>query len=166
MKTNTNFSGTGMLRTEFYQSWANYYLRLIRNLYFAIGVCHCKTKLDSARFLDAYFERGIRFWGLTAQNEPTNGYPGSHCTWNCMGWNATDQATWIAENLGPTLMVSWTRLPKISWASLNFKLDSNENTWLVSEFNSFWHWAHGPWWSTTICCRLEQVNRHDSHNEP
>ena len=108
MKTNTNFSGTGMLRTEFYQSWANYYLRLIRNLYFAIGVCHCKTKLDSARFLDAYFERGIRFWGLTAQNEPTNGYPGSHCTWNCMGWNATDQATWIAENLGPTLMVSLT----------------------------------------------------------
>ena len=95
-----------MLKTEFYQSWANYYLRLIRNLYFAIGVCHCKTKLDSARFLDAYFERGIRFWGLTAQNEPTNGYPGSHCTWNCMGWSATDQATWIAENLGPTLMVS------------------------------------------------------------
>ena len=62
MKTNTNFSGTGMLKTEFYQSWANYYLRLIRNLHFAIGVCHCK-KTWFCQVLRCLFWKGHPFLG-------------------------------------------------------------------------------------------------------
>ena len=54
------------------------------------------------RFFDVYKQQGIEFWGLTAQNEPTdggvNGFP-----FNCMGWNAENQSIFVGENLGPTL---------------------------------------------------------------
>lgn len=53
MKTN-NFTGVTMLKEEFYQAWANYYLR----------------------FFEEYSKQGIHFWGMTTQNEPLDGiYP-------------------------------------------------------------------------------------------
>ena len=57
------------------------------------------------RFLDSYEEYGLKFWGLTAMNEPTNGYQ-DNFPFNCMGWNATTQGNWIAKNFGPTIMAS------------------------------------------------------------
>ena len=52
--------------------------------------------------MDDYSALGVDFWGLTAQNEPTDGnVPGF--TFNCMGWNSTSQREWIVNNLGPTL---------------------------------------------------------------
>ena len=41
-------------------------------------------------------------WGLTAQNEPIDGNI-PEFGFNCMGWNASTQATWIGLHLGPTL---------------------------------------------------------------
>ena len=56
----------------------------------------------NSRFLDEYKSNGVNFWGLTAQNEPTDGtFPGF--TFNCMGWNASSQREWIVQNLGPSL---------------------------------------------------------------
>jgi len=80
MKSNNALNGQGYLLPEYYQTWADYYVK----------------------FLDAYLEEGIPMWGLTAQNEPLDGlFP--DFTFNCMGWNATTQATWIGQNLGPSL---------------------------------------------------------------
>merc|ERR1719495_1050525 len=80
MKSNNALNGQGYLLPEYYQTWADYYVK----------------------FLNAYSELGVDMWGLTAQNEPIDGnIPGF--TFNCMGWNASSQATWIGEYLGPTL---------------------------------------------------------------
>ena len=47
-------------------------------------------------------ENGVNLWGLTAQNEPIDGNI-PEFGFNCMGWNASTQATWIGQHLGPTL---------------------------------------------------------------
>ena len=39
------------------------------------------------------------------QNEPLDGNIPDF-TFNCMGWNASSQATWIGQYLGPTLEVT------------------------------------------------------------
>lgn len=80
MKSNNALNGQGYLLPEFYQAWADYFVR----------------------FLDEYKANGVEFWGLTAQNEPEDGLvPGF--SFNCMGWNASTQREWIVENLGPSL---------------------------------------------------------------
>ena len=48
MKDNNDILHGGKLKPEFYQSWANYYVK----------------------FIQAYERRGIPVWGLTVQNEP------------------------------------------------------------------------------------------------
>jgi len=80
MKSNNALNGQGYLLPEYYQTWADYYVK----------------------FLNAYSELGVDMWGLTAQNEPVDGEIDGF-TFNCMGWNASTQATWIGEYLGPTL---------------------------------------------------------------
>ena len=50
----------------------------------------------------AFRSEGIDMWGLTTQNEPIDGNIEGF-EFNCMGWNASDQRKWVAENLGPTL---------------------------------------------------------------
>lgn len=53
MKTNGEYAGmNGKLKREFYQVWANYFLK----------------------FLDAYKKEGITFWGITTGNEPNTGF--------------------------------------------------------------------------------------------
>merc|ERR1711970_1155041 len=80
MKSNNALNGQGYLLHEYYQTWADYYVK----------------------FLEAYEEEGLKMWGLTAQNEPIDGnIPGF--TFNCMGWNASSQANWVGQHLGPSL---------------------------------------------------------------
>ena len=80
MKSNNNLIGEGYLLPEYYQAWANYFVK----------------------FLKSYEAEGVPFWGLTAQNEPVDGKIPDF-TFNCMGWNSTTQREWIVNNLGPTL---------------------------------------------------------------
>lgn len=49
MKTNNQLSGMGFLLQKHYSTWANYYVK----------------------FLKEYKKNGIKFWGLTTANEPT-----------------------------------------------------------------------------------------------
>ena len=51
MKSNNHLNGQGYLLPEYYQAWANYFVK----------------------FLNAYKDNDITFWGLTAQNEPWDG---------------------------------------------------------------------------------------------
>ena len=64
----------------YWQIWANYYLK----------------------FFQSYAQYNIKFWGVTAQNEPSDGdiykFP-----FNCLGFTPESQATFVAQNLGPTL---------------------------------------------------------------
>ena len=56
MKTNNDFKGNGTLigpeGGKYYDSWARYFLK----------------------FFEAYEKNGLKFWALTAQNEPTDGF--------------------------------------------------------------------------------------------
>nr|CAD7196345.1 unnamed protein product [Timema douglasi] len=80
MKRNGTTSGTSHLLEENYQPWANYFVK----------------------YFDAYAAENVSFWGVTAQNEPTQGdvIPSVIIT---MGWTAEEQRDWVAQHLGPTL---------------------------------------------------------------
>ncbi|XP_069957548.1 lysosomal acid glucosylceramidase isoform X2 [Cherax quadricarinatus] len=80
MKTNNDYIGYGQLLPEMYQPWADYFVK----------------------FLDSYALENITFWGVTAQNEPSDGYI-PFFSFNCMGWTPAQQTAWVGEHLGPTL---------------------------------------------------------------
>ncbi|XP_066990540.1 lysosomal acid glucosylceramidase-like isoform X2 [Macrobrachium rosenbergii] len=80
MKTNGKIYGKGKLLPQFYSSWAQYHVL----------------------FLKSYESHNISFWGLTTQNEPTDGLV-KDFSFNSIGWTAEEQAAWIGEHLGPAL---------------------------------------------------------------
>lgn len=83
MKTNESMVHGGLL-PEYRSLWADYFIR----------------------FLEAYRERGIEFWGVTVQNEPVEeGFLGTKDlqTWQTMYSNAEEQALFIEQFLGPNL---------------------------------------------------------------
>lgn len=84
MKTNNDMAGMGQLIGEpggkYYKAWAKYFVR----------------------FLEEYKKQKISFWGLTAQNEPTDGML-YNFPFNAMGFTAEQQRDFIAKDLGPAL---------------------------------------------------------------
>lgn len=60
------------------------------------------------RFLDAYAAHKLRFWAVTAENEPSagllSGYP-----FQCLGFTPEHQRDFIARDLGPALANSTHR---------------------------------------------------------
>ncbi|MBD1263013.1 glycoside hydrolase family 30 protein [Maribacter polysiphoniae] len=76
MKTNNNMLQGGKLKPEFYQSWANYYVK----------------------FIEAYEAEGIPIWGLTIQNEPM-----AVQRWESCIYTAEEERDFLKNHLGPTL---------------------------------------------------------------
>jgi glucosylceramidase len=76
MKTNNNMLQGGKLKPEFYQPWANYYVK----------------------FIEAYENEGIPIWGLTIQNEPM-----AKQTWESCIYTAEEERDFLKNYLGPTL---------------------------------------------------------------
>ncbi len=76
MKDTKNMLKGGKLLPEFYQSWANYYVK----------------------FIDAYQREGIPVWGLTIQNEPM-----AVQTWESCIYTSNDERDFLKNYLGPTL---------------------------------------------------------------
>ena len=84
MKTNNNMTGRGFIKGEvgdiYYKAWAQYFVR----------------------FIQEYKKQGLDIWGITSQNEPTDGrLPGFR--FQCLGWTAELQRDFIAKDLGPAL---------------------------------------------------------------
>ena len=117
MKTNNDYKGNGTLIGPegglYYQIWANYYLK----------------------FFQEYRKNGIEFWGVTGQNEPTDGYLYKF-SFNAMGFTPESQAIFITRNLAPTLKTNGfddikimilddQRLFLPSWAERVFKYSSD-----------------------------------------
>ena len=76
MKTNGNMLQGGKLKPEFYQSWANYYVK----------------------FIEAYEKEGIPIWGLSIQNEPM-----ATQRWESCIYSAEEERDFLKNFLGPTL---------------------------------------------------------------
>src|SRR5258708_11027334 len=76
MKDNNNMLRGGKLKSEFYQSWANYY----------------------TRFIKAYHQEGIPIWGITIQNEPM-----ATQKWESCIFSAEEERDFLKNYLGPTM---------------------------------------------------------------
>ena len=76
MKDNNNMLFGGTLLPEYYQSWADYFVKYIR----------------------ALEQSGVPVWGLTVQNEPM-----ARQTWESCIYTAEEERNFIRDYLGPTL---------------------------------------------------------------
>jgi len=76
MKDTKNILKGGKLLPEYYQSWANYYVK----------------------FINTYQKEGIPVWGLTIQNEPM-----ATQKWESCIYNAEEERDFLKNYLGPTL---------------------------------------------------------------
>jgi glucosylceramidase len=76
MKDNNDMLQGGKLKKEFYDSWALYY----------------------TKFIKEYEKSGIPFWGLSVQNEPM-----AKQRWESCIYTAEEERDFIKNHLGPTL---------------------------------------------------------------
>jgi glucosylceramidase len=76
MKTTGSMLQGGSLKPEFYQAWANYYVK----------------------FIQAYEKEGMPIWGLSVQNEPM-----AKQRWESCIYSAEQERDFLKNNLGPTL---------------------------------------------------------------
>ena len=76
MKDNGNMLHGGKLLPEYYESWAQYYVKFIR----------------------AYEKEGVPIWGLTVQNEPL-----ANQTWESCIYTAEEERDFVKNDLGPAL---------------------------------------------------------------
>ena len=76
MKTNNNVLQGGKLKSGYYQSWANYYTKFIRE----------------------YEKDGIPIWGITIQNEPM-----ATQKWESCVYTGEEERDFLKNNLGPTM---------------------------------------------------------------
>lgn len=76
MKSNNNMLNGGKLLPDYYQPWANYYVK----------------------FIEAYENAGIPIWGLTIQNEPM-----AVQRWESCIYTAEEERDFVKNYLGPTL---------------------------------------------------------------
>lgn len=76
MKTNNNMLQGGKLKPEYYDSWANYYVK----------------------FIQAYEAEGVPVWGITIQNEPM-----AKQTWESCIYTAEEERDFLKNHLGPVM---------------------------------------------------------------
>lgn len=120
MKTNNTMLRGGKLLPEFYQSWANYYVK----------------------FIKSYAKEGIPVWGLTLQNEPM-----ATQKWESCIYTAEEERDFLKNYLGPTLKKSGLGNTKITVWDHNRDLISQRSNTILNdpEANKF-VWGIGFHW--------------------
>lgn len=106
MKDTNNMLRGGKLLKEYYQSWANYYVK----------------------FIQEYEKRGIPVWGLTIQNEPM-----ATQTWESCIYTADEERDFLKNNLGPTLWKAGYKDKKVIIWDHNRDLIYQRATTLLSD---------------------------------
>ena len=120
MKTNNSMLQGGSLKPEFYQPWANYYVK----------------------FIKAYEKEGIPIWGLTIQNEPM-----AKQTWESCIYTAEQERDFLKDYLGPTLQKEGLGDKKIIvWDHNRDLVFQRANTILNDSIASKYVWGIGFHW--------------------
>lgn len=120
MKDNNNMLKGGKLLPEFYQSWANYYVK----------------------FINSYQKEGIPVWGLTIQNEPM-----ATQKWESCIYTAEDERDFLKNYLGPTLKKAGLGDKKISvWDHNRDLMSQRASTILDDPEASKYVWGIGFHW--------------------
>jgi len=120
MKDTKNMLHGGKLLPEYYQSWANYYVK----------------------FIDAYQKEGIPVWGLTIQNEPM-----AKQTWESCIYTAEEERDFLKKYLGPTLKTAGFGDKKIiAWDHNRDLLSQRASTILDDPEANKYVWGIGFHW--------------------
>ncbi|MFV8374485.1 glycoside hydrolase family 30 protein [Flavobacterium sp. LB1P62] len=120
MKDTKNMLRGGRLLPEFYQSWANYYVK----------------------FINSYQKEGIPVWGLTIQNEPM-----ARQTWESCIYTAEEERDFLKNYLGPTLKKAGLGDKKITvWDHNRDLLAQRASTILDDPEASKYVWGIGFHW--------------------
>lgn len=123
MKDNNDMLHGGKLKKEFYQPWANYFVKFIR----------------------AYEKEGIPVWGLSIQNEPM-----AKQTWESCNYSAEDETNFLKTALGPTLQKEGLGNKKvIIWDHNRDLLFQRANALLSDPAAAKYVWGVGFHWYET-----------------
>ena len=120
MKDNNDMLHGGKLKTEFYQSWANYYIK----------------------YIQALEKHGIPVWGLSVQNEPM-----AKQTWESCMYTAEEEKNFIKNYLGPTLQKNnFSSKKLIAWDHNRDLLYQRASTLLNDAQTAKYIWGIGFHW--------------------
>lgn len=123
MKDNNDVLHGGKLKPEFAQSWANFYIKFIKE----------------------YEKAGIPIWGLSVQNEPM-----ATQTWESCKYTAEEERDFVKNFLGPTLYKSGMAAKKlIVWDHNRDLLYQRASTILEDPEASKYIWGIGFHWYET-----------------
>lgn len=132
MKSNNDMLHGGKLLPDFYQAWANYYVK----------------------FIKAYESDGIPVWGLTVQNEPM-----ATQTWESCIYTAEEERDFLKNYLGPTLAKDGLGDKKIIvWDHNRDLIDHRANTILGDPDAAKYAWGVGFHWYETWTGSLQNFN--------
>lgn len=110
----------GKLLPEFYQPWANYFVKFIR----------------------AYEKEGIPIWGITVQNEPM-----ATQIWESCIFTAEEERDFVKTYLGPTLEKSGLKSKKIiAWDHNRDLVYQRSSTYLDDPAAAKYIWGIGFHW--------------------
>lgn len=120
MKGNNNMLQGGKLMKEYFQPWADYFVK----------------------FIKAYEDQGIPIWGLTVQNEPM-----AKQTWESCMYTAEEERDFIKNYLGPTLWKNGMQSKKlIAWDHNRDLLYHRASTILHDTAAAKYVWGIGFHW--------------------
>lgn len=120
MKSNKSMLQGGKLLPEYYQIWADYYVK----------------------FFEAYKKENINFWGLTIQNEPM-----ATQRWESCIYTAEEERDFLKNYLGPTLEQNGLGDKKIIvWDHNRDLISQRANTILEDSEAAKYVWGVGFHW--------------------
>src|SRR6201996_1232426 len=123
MKTNNDMLHGGKLKPEFAQSWANLYIKFIKE----------------------YEHLGMPVWGLSTQNEPM-----ANQKWESCIYTAEDERDFIKNYLGPTLQKNGLGSKKlIAWDHNRDLIYQRASTILEDPAAAKYVWGIGYHWYET-----------------
>jgi len=123
MKSNNDMLHGGKLLPEYYQSWANFYIK----------------------FIEAYEKHGIPVWGITVQNEPM-----AVQRWESCVYTAEEERDFIKKYLGPVLAKSAVKDKKlIAWDHNRDLIYNRASTILNDTDAAKYVWGIGYHWYET-----------------
>lgn len=120
MKDNNNMLRGGKLKTDYYQTWADYFVK----------------------FINAYEKEGIPVWGITIQNEPM-----ATQKWESCIFSADEETAFLKNNLGPTLYKAGLGSKKIiMWDHNRDLIFQRATTLLTDKAAAKYVWGVGFHW--------------------
>jgi glucosylceramidase len=123
MKSNQSLYNGGKLLPQYYQSWANYFVR----------------------FIAAYEKAGIPIWGLSIQNEPM-----AKQRWESCIFTAEEERDFLKYYLGPTLKKErYSQKKIIAWDHNRDLIYQRANTLLSDLACAQYIWGIGYHWYET-----------------